>query len=160
MSPMTTFKGVRATGSTSSDSNAIPNGSEESSRKARARIAVLGNPNTGKTTLFNRLCGLRAHTANFPGITVDARVGRCLLERSGDTTFECTEVACDLVDLPGVYQLSIDLPETALCRKFLGGEIESEDAVSAALIVVDATNLARNLRRSRIQFSTKISTPH
>ena len=146
MSPMTTFKGVRATGSTSSDSNAIPNGSEESSRKARARIAVLGNPNTGKTTLFNRLCGLRAHTANFPGITVDARVGRCLLERSGDTTFECTEVACDLVDLPGVYQLSLDLPETDLCRKFLGGEIESEDAVSAALVVVDATNLARNLR--------------
>lgn len=144
MSPMTTFKAARATGSSSSDSNAMLDGSEESSKGAR--IAVLGNPNTGKTTLFNRLCGLRAHTANFPGITVDARVGRCLLARSGDTTCEGTAVECNLVDLPGVYQLSLDLPETDLCRKFLGGEIESEDGVAAALIVVDATNLARNLR--------------
>src|SRR5689334_1761776 len=75
------------------------------------RIALIGNPNTGKTTLFNRLCGARAKTANFPGTTTAARVGRMVLGR-----------AVELVDLPGLYALSLDAPESRVCRSVLLGE--------------------------------------
>ena len=57
------------------------------------RVALLGNPNTGKTTLFNRLCGLRARTANYPGSTAEVRIGRC----------ERGPAPLEVVDLPGVY---------------------------------------------------------
>ncbi|HEX4953538.1 MAG TPA: ferrous iron transporter B [Thermoanaerobaculia bacterium] len=99
------------------------------------RIALVGNPNTGKTTLFNRLCGLRAKTANFPGTTTDARIGRMSLPTGRDV---------EVVDLPGIYRLTLDLPESRVCRGVLGGEgfYRRPDAVVA---VLDATNLARNL---------------
>lgn len=99
------------------------------------RVALIGNPNVGKTTLFNRLCGLRAKTANFPGSTVDAKVGTCT---SGGTTLE-------FVDLPGVYALDLDLPESRLCRECLGGRL-AECRPDAAVIVLDATNLQRSLQ--------------
>lgn len=108
-------------------------------REMAQRYALLGNPNTGKTTLFNRLCGLRAHTSNFPGTTVETRIGRC---RAHDRTLE-------VVDLPGVYSLYLDLPESQVCRQYLQEERASErdgaDRADATVIVVDATNLARNL---------------
>ncbi len=99
------------------------------------RVALVGNPNVGKTTLFNRLCGLRAKTANFPGSTVDARVGTCI---AGDRTVE-------VVDLPGVYALDLDLPESRLCRDCLSGQL-SECQPDAMIVVIDATNLTRNLQ--------------
>ena len=100
-----------------------------------ARVALLGNPNTGKTTLFNRLCGLRAKTANFPGTTTDARIGRC----------DFGEVdSVELIDLPGTYGLSLELPESRVCRDVLAGEGLYRQP-DAAVVVVDATNLARNL---------------
>jgi ferrous iron transport protein B len=99
------------------------------------RIALIGNPNTGKTTLFNRLCGLRAKTANFPGSTVDARVGTA---GRGGTKFE-------IVDLPGVYGLRLDLPESRLCRDCLDGKVAGCEP-DALLVVADATNLPRNLQ--------------
>lgn len=69
---------------------------------ARAmRIALLGNPNTGKTTLFNRLSGLRHKTSNFPGTTLEARLGRIELGGGGDGEAE-------LIDLPGLYSLELD----------------------------------------------------
>ncbi|MCP3902470.1 MAG: ferrous iron transport protein B [Planctomycetes bacterium] len=102
---------------------------------APACFALLGNPNTGKTTLFNRLCGIRAKTANFPGSTVEARIGRCTL---GEHT-------CQLVDLPGLYGLNLDRPESRACREYLNGEIRLGPAPEAALVVADATNLRRNL---------------
>ena len=104
---------------------------------AMARVALFGNPNTGKTTLFNRLCGLRAKTANFPGITTEARVGQCPADAECPTPLE-------VVDLPGIYRLNLQLPEAAVCRQVLAGEglYRKPDAV---LVVVDATNLARNL---------------
>ena len=77
-----------------------------------ARVALIGNPNTGKTTLFNRLCGTRAKTSNFPGTTTSARVGRAMV--GGDTLV-------DIVDLPGLYQLALDLPEAKIARGVLGG---------------------------------------
>lgn len=100
------------------------------------RIAVLGNPNTGKTTLFNRLCGARARTANFPGSTVEGRVGT---HRSPDGRAEL-----ELVDLPGAYSLALDTAESRVCRDCLAGELGGV-VPDAMLVVVDATNLRRNL---------------
>ena len=101
------------------------------------RIAVLGNPNTGKTTLFNRLCGVRARTANFPGSTVEGRIGT---HRSADGRAEL-----ELVDLPGSYSLTLDIPEARVCRDCLEGAIDGV-MPDAMLVVVDATNLRRNLQ--------------
>jgi ferrous iron transport protein B len=99
------------------------------------RVALIGNPNTGKTTLFNRLCGTRAKTSNFPGTTTSARVGRAGV--GGD-------VAVDVIDLPGLYRLSLDLPEARVARDVLAGSgpYARPDAV---VVVVDACNLTRNL---------------
>ncbi len=99
------------------------------------RIALIGNPNTGKTTLFNRLCGARAKTSNFPGTTTASRVGRAALP--GDWIAE-------IIDLPGLYELGLDLPETRIARDVLVGDglYRRPDAV---LVVVDACNLTRNL---------------
>jgi ferrous iron transport protein B len=99
------------------------------------RVALIGNPNTGKTTLFNRLCGTRAKTSNFPGTTTSARVGRAVV--GGD-------IAVDVVDLPGVYRLNLDLPEARIGRDVLAGSgpYAQPDAV---IVVVDACNLTRNL---------------
>ncbi|MBA2355580.1 MAG: 50S ribosome-binding GTPase, partial [Acidobacteria bacterium] len=98
-------------------------------------IALIGNPNTGKTTLFNRLCGARAKTSNFPGTTTTSRVGRAALP--GDWLIE-------IVDLPGLYELGLDMPETRIARDVLSGTglFRQPDAV---LVVVDACNLTRNL---------------
>jgi len=97
------------------------------------RIALLGNPNTGKTTLFNRLCGVLSKTSNFPGTTTRARIGRC----------QAGELALEVVDLPGVYRLSLGLPESRVCRAALLGE--DSRAPDLAVVVLDATNLSRNL---------------
>jgi ferrous iron transport protein B len=104
---------------------------------APLRIALLGNPNTGKTTLFNRLCGLRAKTANFPGTTTDARIGRMSLGGPQPSEVE-------VVDLPGLYRMGLELPESRVCRDVLSGEglFRRPDLV---LAVLDATNLSRNL---------------
>ncbi len=99
------------------------------------RIALIGNPNTGKTTLFNRLCGVRARTANFPGSTVEIRLGTCL---RNDHRHE-------MVDLPGIYALKLNRPESKLCGAYLEGGTAKVPRPDCLLIVVDATNLARNL---------------
>ncbi|MCE7974639.1 MAG: ferrous iron transporter B [Leptolyngbya sp. PLA1] len=105
------------------------------------RVALLGNPNTGKTTLFNQLSGLRHKTSNFPGTTQEARTG-LLRDPARDQPVE-------LIDLPGVYSLELDLHEADVCRRVLAGTLappgEPARAPDALLIVVDATNLARNL---------------
>lgn len=98
------------------------------------RIALLGNPNTGKTTLFNQLCGVLSKTANFPGTTTRARLGRC---PAGELTLE-------VIDLPGVYRLGLGLPESRVCRAALQGEGGGRRP-DLAVVVLDATNLARNL---------------
>lgn len=108
--------------------------------RASLRIALLGNPNTGKTTLFNRLTGLRHKTSNFPGTTQEVRVGTVTLA-SG---------TAELIDMPGVYSLELDQPESEVCRRALAGEValpgsDSSAAPDAVCIVVDSTNLARNL---------------
>ncbi len=97
------------------------------------RILLLGNPNTGKTTLFNRLCGLRAKTANFPGTTTDLKVGRLQLAEG---------FAFELIDLPGLYSLELDLPESRVASEALADPAAPPAAV---IVVADATNLPRHL---------------
>ena len=96
-------------------------------------VLLLGNPNVGKTTLFNRLCGLRSATANFPGSTVEARRG---ISSSAGTKRVFT-------DLPGIYSLNAKDELSGVCRQALDGvNCDSPDAV---VVVTDATNLRRNL---------------
>jgi ferrous iron transport protein B len=102
------------------------------------RLLLLGNPNTGKTTLFNLLCGMRAKTANFPGTTTDLRVGRLQLPLASGAS-----EAFDVVDLPGLYRLKLDLPESTVAVRALAGSDGAKPA--AAIVVADATNLSRHL---------------
>ena len=96
------------------------------------RVALLGNPNTGKTTAFNHLCGLRAKTSNFPGTTTAIRRGVVV---DHDERLE-------ICDLPGLYLLHANSPEAALALKALTDPSARPDVV---VVVVDACNLARNL---------------
>jgi len=98
-------------------------------------LALVGNPNAGKTTLFNALTGLRAKTANFPGTTVERKVGRLHLDHKQIV----------IVDLPGLYSLDSKSPDEKLAADALRGRIAEHPAPDAALVVVDATNLERNL---------------
>ncbi|MFM9995301.1 MAG: ferrous iron transporter B [Phycisphaerales bacterium] len=119
------------------------------------RVALLGNPNTGKTTLFNRLCGLRHKTSNFPGTTLEARVGRVRVGRLSEPTDDIAEsrlgepAYTELIDLPGVYSLELDQIEAEICRAVLAGRTaprgERVAEPDAVCVVADATNLPRNL---------------
>jgi ferrous iron transport protein B len=101
-----------------------------SARTARARVALVGMPNAGKSTLFNRLTGVQAKVANWPGMTVDLLSARVIL---GGRTVE-------LVDLPGLYSLHGFGEDERLVRHFL-----EQEAVSALLVVVNAVQLERQL---------------
>jgi ferrous iron transport protein B len=98
-------------------------------------LALVGNPNAGKTTLFNALTGLRAKTANFPGTTVEQKIGRASIGQ-----WEIT-----LVDLPGLYGMESSSPDEKLAADALRGRLAGQPAPDAALVIVDATNLERNL---------------
>ncbi len=98
-------------------------------------LALVGNPNAGKTTLFNVLTGLRAKTANFPGTTVECKTGSLRLRGE--------EVS--VIDLPGLYSLDSRSPEEKIASDSLCGRVAGASAPDAALVVVDATNLERNL---------------
>jgi len=92
------------------------------------RVALAGNPNSGKTTLFNRLTGARQRVGNWPGVTIDHKVGKI----RGDDA--------EIVDLPGIYSLSPYSPEESITRNYIINE--NPDVV---LNIVDASNLERNL---------------
>lgn len=103
-------------------------------------IALLGNPNTGKSTLFNRLTGLRQKTSNFPGTTIEAHVGSMSGRGVGNVT---------VLDLPGVYSLNLQNEESRVCRNALestGVASRSVPAPTAVCVVVDATALRQGLR--------------
>ena len=105
----------------------------DSQPSAATSILLLGNPNVGKTTLFNRLCGLRSATANFPGSTVEARIGR---SSQGIVKRKFT-------DLPGTYSLHTSDDLAKVCSHALDGvDCDPPDTV---VVVADATNLRRNL---------------
>jgi ferrous iron transport protein B len=94
------------------------------------RIALAGNPNAGKTTIFNELTGSNQHVGNWPGKTVEKKTGH----------FRYGGYEIELVDLPGTYSLSAYSPEEVIARDYILNE--SPDLV---VIVVDAANLERNL---------------
>lgn len=98
------------------------------------RIALAGNPNAGKTTLFNALTGLKQHVGNYPGVTVEKKEGRLSLH-GGEAL---------LLDLPGTYSLSPKSPDEAIARDVLLG-LHGDALPDAVVIVVDASNLERNL---------------
>lgn len=100
---------------------------------ARLRVALVGNPNTGKTTLFNALCGIRAKTSNYPGTTTAVRAGSSAAGRH----------ALDVLDLPGVYDLNATAVESTVARDVLNGS--GELRTDLVVIVADAGNLTRNL---------------
>ena len=93
-------------------------------------FALAGNPNSGKTTLFNSLTGSTAHVGNWPGVTVDKREG---------VYKKCPEPV-SIVDLPGIYSLSPYTPEEVISRNYL-----LDEKPDCVINIVDATNLERNL---------------
>lgn len=98
-------------------------------------IALIGNPNTGKSTLFNALTGLRQKTANYPGVTVE--------QHTGEITLAGRPVL--LVDLPGAYSLAAQSPDEMVAIDVLLGHVTDLPRPRAVLAVVDSTNLRRNL---------------
>ena len=94
------------------------------------KFALAGNPNCGKTTLFNALTGSTAHVGNWPGVTVDKREG--LYKKSAEPV--------EIVDLPGIYSLSPYTPEEVIARNFL-----LDEKPDGIINIVDVTNLERNL---------------
>lgn len=108
------------------------------STTTRRTVALVGNPNVGKTSLFNALTGLRAKTANYPGITVDLRQGQLQFEGHNDRLRDV-----QLIDLPGMYSLEPTSPEEKVASDRISGRLDSRPDV--LVVVVDSTNLARNL---------------
>lgn len=98
-------------------------------------IALAGNPNAGKTTLFNFLTGLRQKVANYPGVTVEWRSGHWLV---GDASVT-------LIDLPGLYSLETTSIDESIARSVLEGKVAGVPKPDAIIAIVDATNLERNL---------------
>lgn len=98
-------------------------------------VALIGNPNTGKSTLFNALSGFRSLTGNYPGVTVEKKVGRM---RCGDRTV-------DLVDLPGTYSLSPRTLDEMVAVNVLLGRQADVGAPDVVICIVDASNIERNL---------------
>lgn len=100
------------------------------------RIALIGNPNTGKSTLFNNLTGLRQRTGNYPGVTVTRKVG---IMKLGQAT------KAELIDLPGTYSLSAHSPDERVVIDVLNGRFKEIGKPDLVLFVADAANLRRNL---------------
>src|SRR5271156_4550820 len=112
-------------------------------------VAIIGPPNSGKSTLFNRLTGLRQKVANFPGVTVEQRVGRA--RTRGDR-----EVM--LVDLPGVYSLNPRSEDEQVTRDVLTGAMPGVPKPDALLLILDCTNLGRHLVLAAPILSLKLPT--
>ena len=100
-------------------------------------IAIAGNPNAGKTSLFNALTGLRQKVANYPGVTVETKLG--------EWDIASCRASARLIDLPGLYSLDAASPDEEIARDVLLGHSARGEHIDAIVCVVDATNLVRNL---------------
>lgn len=117
----------------SSDSDCFPRSSAVGETSLR-KIAIAGNPNVGKTTVFNQLTNLQQKVANYPGVTVERKSG----------TLEGTD-RVEVVDLPGTYSLSPSSVDERVTHDVLVGRMDGEARPDVVVCVVDATNLKRNL---------------
>lgn len=98
------------------------------------KIALIGNPNTGKTSVFNRLTGLNQHVGNFPGVTVDKKIGKLKSENG----------SIEIIDLPGTYSIYPHSNDEKVVFDVLNN-VDHPDHPEALLVVIDASNLERNL---------------
>lgn len=108
---------------------------DKNGHKRQVTIALAGNPNAGKTTLFNSLTGLKQKVANYPGVTVERKEGAWLL--NGTTA--------SLIDLPGLYSLDATSLDEQIASGIIRGDQSGVPKPDAIVAVVDATNLERNL---------------
>ena len=99
-----------------------------------SRIALIGNPNAGKTTVFNALCGARQHTGNYAGVTVEKKTGSL----RGHENIE-------IIDLPGTYSLNAKSADEEITERVLSGHAGKERIPDLAIAVLDASNLKRSL---------------
>ncbi|MDP9114013.1 MAG: ferrous iron transporter B [Acidobacteriota bacterium] len=99
-------------------------------------VAIVGPPNSGKSTLFNRLTGLRQKVANFPGVTVEHRMGRAKLDHHREIY---------VVDLPGVYSLQPRTEDERVTHDVLAGTMKGLPKPDAVMLILDSTNLSRHL---------------
>ena len=99
-------------------------------------VALAGNPNSGKTTIFNALTGLRQRVANYPGVTVEKKTGTCRLPDGRRAT---------IIDLPGTYSLVSRSPDEQVAMEVLRGLRSDTPVPDVVVVVVDASNLQRNL---------------
>ncbi|MFJ2988623.1 ferrous iron transporter B [Collimonas sp. NPDC087041] len=123
--------------SSSASSSASPISSSASSSVASLRIALVGNPNCGKTALFNQLTGSRQKVANYAGVTVERKEGR--FTAPSGRLFQ-------LLDLPGAYSLEATSPDEMITRKVCLGQMPGEALPDLVVCVADATNLRLHLR--------------
>jgi ferrous iron transport protein B len=110
--------------------------SDSVTANATLTVALAGNPNSGKTTIFNALTGLRQKVANYPGVTVEKKTGRCKLQDGA---------WINVIDLPGTYSLISRSPDERVAMEVLRGLRDDTPAPDVVIVVVDASNLQRNL---------------
>lgn len=109
---------------------------ETATNRMVRNIALIGNPNCGKTTLFNALTGLRQKVGNYPGVTVEKKEGRLIFDDGSEGT---------LLDLPGTYSLSANSPDEKIATDVLLGRVHHTEVPELVVCVVDASNIERNL---------------
>ncbi len=112
-------------------------------------VALVGSPNSGKSTLFNALTGLRQKVANYPGVTVESHVGRVRLKDGSELS---------LIDLPGIYSLDPVSEDERVTHDVLAGRMPHIARPTAVLLIIDSTNLARNLSLAAPILSLKLPT--
>ena len=100
-------------------------------------VALVGNPNAGKTALFNALTGARQKVGNYPGVTVERHAGRMALDDGRPI---------ELVDLPGTYSLDPSSPDEAVTHDVVLGKQDGERLPDALIVVADASNIENHLR--------------
>jgi ferrous iron transport protein B len=99
-------------------------------------IAIIGNPNAGKTTIFNALTGMRQKVGNYPGVTVEKKEGRIVFNDGSEAV---------MLDLPGTYSLTANSPDEKVATDILLGRVDYTPLPELVVCVVDASNLERNL---------------
>ena len=102
----------------------------------RPVIALMGNPNSGKTAIFNLLTGLNQKVSNYPGITVEQRIGSAKLPN---------DLKADILDFPGTYSLTPESMDEKIVARQVMKWMQGEEKPRAIISVVDADNLSRNL---------------